>query len=120
MATYYQYHGKVKYFVLLPLSSQGRCKESAIDWEYLIKELPEDCPDIAFGANFYPYLCENPGRFPVSLYEPELMSKYLDLETMKIYPSSFSDKEIELKDGKCIISQSYVENKFRDLSKHLI
>ena len=94
MEIYKEYKGRVKYFVLLPLSAQGRCKESHIDWEYMIEQLPQDCPDIAFGANFYPYLCETPGRFKVSLYEPELMSKYLDLETMKVYPSSFSDKEI--------------------------
>lgn len=96
METYREYHGKVKYFVLLPLSSQGRCKEAHIDWDYMVEALPQDCADIAFGANFYPYLCETPGRFPVSLYEPELMSKYLDLETMNVYPSSFSDKVIEL------------------------
>lgn len=102
MDIYKEYHGKVKYFVLLPLSSQGRCKEAHIDWEYMVKALPQDCADIAFGANFYPYLCETPGRFPVSLYEPELMSKYLDIETMKIFPSSFSNKEIALNDLKWI------------------
>jgi len=97
MAIYKQYHGRVKYFILLPLAAQGRSKDNNIDWEYMIKELPKHCPDIAFGANFYPYLCKTPGRFPVSLYEPELMSKYLDLETMNIYPSSFSNKIVELK-----------------------
>lgn len=102
MEIYNEYHGRIKYFVLLPLSSQGRCKEAHIDWDYIIKTLPEKCPDIAFGANFYPYLCETPGRFPVSLYEPELMSKYLDLETMNIYPSSFSNKKIELRNNKWI------------------
>lgn len=96
ISIYNKYHGRIKYFVLLPLSAQGRCKEATIDWDYITKTLPEKCPDIAFGANFYPYLCKTPGRFPVSLYEPELMSKYLDLETKKIYPSSFSYDEIEL------------------------
>ena len=96
MKIYNEYHGRVKYFVLLPLSAQGRCEEALVDWDYMVKTLPEQCPDIAFGANFYPYLCQTPGRFPVSLYEPELMSKYLDLETMNIYPSSFSNKVIKL------------------------
>jgi len=96
MKIYKKYHEKVKYFVLLPLSSQGRCKEAIIHWDYVVKTLPQNCEDIAFGANFYPYLCQTPGRFPVSLYEPELMSKYLSLEDMKIYPSSFSNKAIEL------------------------
>lgn len=102
MEIYNEYRGRIKYFVLLPLSSQGRCKEAHIDWDYIVKTLPKECPDIAFGANFYPYLCETPGRFPVSLYEPELMSKYLDIETMKIYPSSFSNKTIELKNNKWV------------------
>jgi organic radical activating enzyme len=96
MKIYKKFQKMIKYFVLLPLSAQGRCKEASIDWEYMVKTLPKDCSNIAFGANFYPYLCKTPGRFPVSLYEPELMSKYLDLETMKIYPSSFSNKVIEL------------------------
>lgn len=102
MKIYKKYHDMVKYFVILPLSGQGRCKETHIDWDYIVKTLPEDCSDIAFGANFYPYLCKTPDRFPVSLYEPELMSKYLDLETMKIYPSSFSNKIIELNGIKWI------------------
>jgi organic radical activating enzyme len=93
MKIYNEYHGRVKYFVLLPLSAQGRCEEAQVDWDYMVKTLPEQCPDIAFGANFYPYLCQTPGRFPVSLYEPELMSAYLDLESMKVFKSSFSDVE---------------------------
>lgn len=93
MEIYKEYSGRVKYFVLLPLSSQGRCKEAHIDWDYMVKTLPKECPDIAFGANFYPYLCSTPGRFPVSLYEPELLSAYLDLENMKVYKSSFSNIE---------------------------
>ena len=93
MRIYEKYKGKIKYFVLLPLSAQGRAKKAKINWKYIVKTLPEKCPDIAFGANFYPYLCETPGRFPVSLYSPEIMSAYLDLETMKVFKSSFSDIE---------------------------
>lgn len=96
MKIYKEYHGKIKYFVLLPLTAQGRAKSAVIDWDYMIKTLPQDCADIAFGANFYPYLCKTPKRFPVSLYAPEMFSKFLDLETMNIYPSSFSNKIIEL------------------------
>ena len=51
--------------------------------------MPEDTSKIAFGANFHPYLAENMDKFNVSLYDPESMSKFLDLETMKVYPSSF-------------------------------
>jgi organic radical activating enzyme len=94
-SVYNEFHGKVKYFVLLPLTAQGRAKESFVDWDYFQKSIEGNPEDVAFGANFYPYLMKDPGRFKVSLYEPELMSKYLDLETMNIYPSSFSNKVIK-------------------------
>jgi organic radical activating enzyme len=80
---------KVDYFVLLPYGSQGRAKKKDIEWEYLVSVLPDDMTKIAFGANFYPYLIENRKLFNVSLYEPESMSKFLDLKDMKLYPSSF-------------------------------
>lgn len=102
MDVYKEYHGRVKYFVLLPLTAQGRAKESHIDWEYIKKALPKDCSDIAFGANFYPYLQKSTDRFKVSLYEPECMSAYLDLSDMRVYKSSFSSeiKEIGIGHGK--------------------
>ncbi len=84
----------IKYFVLLPLTAQGRATESFVDWNYLEKNIDGSPTDIAFGANFYPYLCKDPNRFKVSLYEPEILSKYLDLKTMNIYPSSFSNRVI--------------------------
>lgn len=90
---YEKYKGMVKYFVLLPLTAQGRAKESFVDWEYFEKNIDGSPADIAFGANFYPYLCQDPTRFKVSLYEPEIMSAYLDLENMKVYKSSFSSEE---------------------------
>lgn len=88
---------KIDYFVLLPYTVFGRAKEKTLAFDYLFKRL-EDSPDrekIAFGANFYPYL-KNYGKvFDISLYEPEIMSKYLDLGNMKVYGSSFSTKEID-------------------------
>jgi sulfatase maturation enzyme AslB (radical SAM superfamily) len=90
---YKEYHEKVKYFVLLPLTAQGRANEAEVDWDYFEKQVDGSPADIAFGANFYPYLCQTPGRFKVSLYEPEIMSGYLDLEDMKVYKSSFSSEE---------------------------
>lgn len=79
----------VDYFVLLPHYNQGRAEEKHIDWEYLVTVMPEDASKIAFGANFYPYLKGNPNLYNISLYEPEIMSKFLDLKDMKLYPSSF-------------------------------
>lgn len=96
---YKEYKDKIKYFVLLPLSAQGRATESFSDWDYLEKSIKGSPKDIAFGANFYPYLNQDKKRFNVSLYEPEIMSAYLDLETMKIYKSSFSTEEKKVNYG---------------------
>ena len=90
---YKEYHDRVKYFVLLPLSAQGRSKEEFSDWDYLCSKIEGSPADVAFGAKFHPYLSKDKGRFAVSLYEPECMSAYLDLETMKVFKSSFSDEE---------------------------
>lgn len=87
---------KVSHFVLLPYIAQGRAKEVTIDYEALTKVL-DSLPDIgkiAFGANFYEYLLGK--DYPVSLYEPELFSKYLDLGNMKTYKSSFNLEEVKV------------------------
>ena len=87
---YEEWKDKVDYFVLLPYGNQGRAKNKEIDWEYLITKIPEDQSQIAFGANFYPYLLQGGHGVRVSLYEPEIMSKFLDLRDMKLHPSSFN------------------------------
>lgn len=87
---YNEWNDKVDYFVLLPYGSQGRAENKEIDWNYLITVLPEDQSKIAFGANFYPYLLKGGHNIKISLYEPEIMSKFLDLKDMSIYPSSFN------------------------------
>ncbi len=90
---YKEFSGKVKYFVLLPLAAQGRSTEEFSDWDYLKSKIEGSPHDVAFGANFHPYLVKDKGRFNVSIYDPESMSAYLDLETMKVYKSSFSSEE---------------------------
>lgn len=90
---YNEWKDKVDYFVLLPYGNMGRAPHKEIDWEYLVKNLPEDQSKLAFGANFYPYLLNTEHSIKVSLYEPEIMSKFLDLKDMKLYPSSFSVEE---------------------------
>ena len=87
---YNKWKDKVEYFVLLPYGGQGRAKPKEIDWDYLVKSLPEKQNQIAFGANFYPYLLRGGHNIQVALYEPEIMSKFLDLKDMKVYPSSFN------------------------------
>jgi len=91
---YDSWESKVDYFVLLPYGVQGRAIKKEIDWKYLITQLPENQSKIAFGANFYPYLLKDGHNIKVNLYEPEIMSKFLDLKDMKIYPSSFNLTEI--------------------------
>lgn len=90
LSIYKKWKGEIKYFVLLPMVEKGRCKKVKKEYDYLFDKLKEmeDIDDIAFGAMFYPYLKDK--RFlDLSLYEPEIFSKYLDLKDMKIYKSSF-------------------------------
>jgi len=94
---YEEWHDKVEFFVLLPYGNQGRAVKKEIDWKYLVEKLPTDQKQLAFGANFYPYLLQGGHNIKVSLYEPELMSKFLTLEdTGTLYPSSFAiDKPLK-------------------------
>ena len=87
---YEEWNEDVDYFVLLPYGNQGRAEPREIDWEYLVEKLPINQSKIAFGANFYPYLLKGGHNIKVALYEPEIMSKFLDLKDMKLHPSSFS------------------------------
>lgn len=87
---YDKWNGDIEYFVLLPYGEQGRGGKKNIEWEYLLESLPENTSQIAFGANFYPYLLQGGHNIKVSLYEPEIMSKFLDLKDMRLYPSSFN------------------------------
>lgn len=93
---YDEWKGRVDYFVLLPYGEQGRAKKKEIDWDYLITKLPDVPKDIAFGANFYPYLLTS--SIDVSLYEPEILSGFLSLwDTGTLYKSSFSLDSIRKK-----------------------
>ena len=86
----------IDYFVLLPMTAMWRQKESTkIEYEYLVDVLKDlDSSRIAFGANFYPYLKEN-NAFNISLYTPEILSKYVDLKwNWYMYTSSFSETPI--------------------------
>jgi organic radical activating enzyme len=84
----------VDYFVLLPYGNQGRAPHKDIDNTYLFSVLKNMSKDqlskIAFGANFYEELKKHTSWLQLSLYEPELMSQFIDLVEMKVYPSSFS------------------------------
>lgn len=90
---YDEWSDKVDYFVLLPYGVQGRAESKEIDWEYLVEKLPINQSKIAFGANFYPYLLKGGHNIKISLYEPEIMSKFLDLKDMRVHKSSFNLSE---------------------------
>jgi len=92
---YNDYSDKIEYFVLLPYGAQGRAKDKKVEFSALfesIKKLP-DTSKISYGANFYEELKKH-SWLDVSLYEPEIFSKYLDLGNMKLYRSSFNLEEV--------------------------
>jgi len=84
------YDKYIDYMVLLPYIAQGRAVQKKIDYNYLEKTLDNmDINKIAFGARFYDFVKKRKQKYDISLYEPEILSKYLDLKDMKIYKSSF-------------------------------
>jgi sulfatase maturation enzyme AslB (radical SAM superfamily) len=90
--TYYVYGNLVDYFVLLPHMNVGYAEKDPkkIDYKNLELWLDKTKPtNIAFGANFYEFL-NTTKKWDVSLYTPEILSKYLVLDdNMKLYKSSF-------------------------------
>jgi hypothetical protein len=94
-----EYNGKVDYFVLLPYMSVGHAAKSpkSIDLDALEKWLDsvEKFGNIAFGANFYDFLCAK-RKWDVSLYPPEIMSKYLIMnDLMLVCNNSFDKKQVK-------------------------
>jgi len=91
------YKDYVKYHVLLPYETMGRAEPKEIDYPYLEKTLDkiEDNSKLAFGANFYPWLQTT--DYGVMLYEPEIMSAFLDLKNMVVYKSSFNLVERDIR-----------------------
>jgi sulfatase maturation enzyme AslB (radical SAM superfamily) len=95
----------VDYFVLLPFMNYGHAKTSSttIDYKYFLSWVDTIHNDgkIAFGANFYNLLKEN-NQYNVSLYPPEIMSKYIIFDEemytnegkITIYNNSFDKKAI--------------------------
>lgn len=87
---YQQYGGKIEYFVLLPYVAKGRAVPKEIDYEFLFKTLDRtNKKDLAFGAKFYDAL-KTRQDIKVDLYEPEIMSKYLDFMQGKLFDSSLN------------------------------
>lgn len=101
ISIYNQYNGKIDYFVLLPYMNVGFAAQNKqnIDFDYLENFLDnaKSFANIAFGSNFYPWLKNKGDKYNVSLYEPEILSKYIVFEDKKvrIFNNSFELKEIK-------------------------
>lgn len=94
---YNKYKDMIDYFVLLPHTAKGRAEEKVLEHEYLFSLVERlNTKKIAFGALFHPYLIGNKKRFDLSLYEPEIMSKYISYEGNGLmYKSSFCNAPIK-------------------------
>jgi hypothetical protein len=92
---YREYKNCVDYFVLLPYMNTGHAMEfpRVVDYAYLEAALDEvfDESKIAFGANMYEWLVKKQNKYGVSLYPPEIFSKYavFDGDTPSLYNNSF-------------------------------
>ena len=88
-----EYKGQVHYHVLLPLMKHGRSDKGMEDdgtYQYLAEMLEkEGIRNVAFGANFLPYMEKYPGL--IKVYE---------------YPSEMYSNNILLKGGKVVITPS--------------
>ena len=91
-----EYEKEVNYFVLLSYQAMGRAKFKKVESDYLFEKLKglKDVSKISYGSNFYEDL-KKQTWLDVSLYEPEIFSKYLNMETMKLYKSSFNLMEVQ-------------------------
>jgi MoaA/NifB/PqqE/SkfB family radical SAM enzyme len=90
---YKDYSGKVEYIVILPHMNVGRGADDPqkIDYDRLEKFLDANYKNsnIALGANLYSFLKEK-NKWGISLYSPEIFSKYLVLDDPPmLYNSSF-------------------------------
>lgn len=90
---YNQYEQVVDYFVLLPYIAMGRANKKEIEFDYLKVVLSDvKMHKIAFGQGFYSFL-KDLNLWDISLYPPEIFSKYLNLKDMTLYKSSFNLEE---------------------------
>jgi sulfatase maturation enzyme AslB (radical SAM superfamily) len=92
---YYELRNRVEYFVLLPLMPVGFAKGAEpVNYSALASWLKNvySNQDIAFGSQAYEFLQKHL-EYEVSLYPPEIMSKYLIMDdNMNLYNNSFEMK----------------------------
>jgi hypothetical protein len=111
--------GLVDYFVLLPYMPVGfgANDPKQIDYNALKTWVDSVYSDgkLAFGANFYNFLVKNKEKYNVSIYSPEIFSKYVILDdkmfvddrNMIIYNNSFEKTPIKFNlDTGCEIGKT--------------
>ena len=88
---YTEYKDMADYFVLLPYMATGRAIAKSIDLPAVEAwvDKHKDYGKIAFGSHFYEFL-KDKDKWGISLYPPEIMSKYLLLDdAMSVFNNSF-------------------------------
>ena len=93
-----EYGSDIHYHVLLPLMEHGRSKDSMTDeaYQYLTDRIRETgMTNVAFGANFLPFMSKHPGSVNVWEYPAEVYSKNILLKDNKVIitPNSFRSTE---------------------------
>lgn len=96
--------GMVDYFVLLPYMPFGHAKNhpQAIDYDTFEKWLDTIYKDgkVAFGANFYNFIRKHHKKYNVSLYPPEILSKYIVMDDrMQVSNNSFEKRSVNFTPG---------------------
>ena len=88
----------VDYFVLLPYMNVGHAANNPRQIDYNRLEQWVDAifkaGRLAFGANFYSFLKKHHKKYDVSIYPPEIMSKYLILDDDMILCNNSFEKRI--------------------------
>jgi len=95
-ALFQEYQPLVDYFVILPYMTAGRAANRPIDFQALEAwvDSVQDFGNIAFGSNLFEFLGDK-ARWDLSLYPPEIMSKYLIMDDgLSLYNNSFQMKRV--------------------------
>jgi sulfatase maturation enzyme AslB (radical SAM superfamily) len=107
--------GMVDYFVLLPYMNYGHAKDDGVTIDYVRFKTWLDTiyseGKVAFGANFYNFIKKHSAQFNVSLYPPEIMSKYIVMDDrMQVSNNSFEKKPVNFRHGfGCELGQARTE-----------
>lgn len=104
---YDEFKDRIEYFVMLPYMNVGHAAKHPKKIDYILFERVIDKiftdGKLAFGANWFQWLLKIGNKYNVSMYPPEILSKYLvlDGEYPSVYNNSFEMKPVPFnhKDG---------------------